>query len=246
MKFTVERMKRIFISLLFLLLVTGWGFADQPSKEELQTRYLAACEDAKIAEPGEISTHLTAIVDYNKDLITREKNGQKQVLVVTWTMNYYDQQVGQAVNARGDIWVTVVPELKSFCHALRLQGDSLRLRLNQLLGLPPDVAKTRVVEMWVSPNDLFRPCPDPEITDHEAQLDFPNSMYITVSSDHMKWINDLKALSYTGATPYPWTRLGYTYDWGNPESEIGLSEFVIRKGASIEISSSVETGIYCN
>ncbi len=27
---------------------------------------------------------------------------------------------------------------------------------------------------------------------------------------------------------YPWTRLGYTYDWGNPRNPVGLSEFVLR------------------
>ena len=27
---------------------------------------------------------------------------------------------------------------------------------------------------------------------------------------------------------YPWTRLGYTYDWGNPRNLVGLSEFVLR------------------
>lgn len=27
---------------------------------------------------------------------------------------------------------------------------------------------------------------------------------------------------------WPWTQLGYTYDWGNPKNHVGLSEFVIR------------------
>jgi hypothetical protein len=27
---------------------------------------------------------------------------------------------------------------------------------------------------------------------------------------------------------YPWTRLGYSYDWGNPKNPVGLSEFVLR------------------
>jgi hypothetical protein len=99
--------------------------------------------------------------------------------------------------------------------------------------------------MWVSPNDLFRPSPDPEISDHEAELDFPESRrYVTVSQSHRKWINDLIQTSY-GPDGYPWTRLGYTYDWGNPADEIGLSEFVIRSGATITVKAVTGTLGYC-
>jgi hypothetical protein len=44
---------------------------------------------------------------------------------------------------------------------------------------------------------------------------------------------------------YPWTQLGYTYDWGNPESEVGLSEFVIRKGSTVVIKSVSNLDEYC-
>ena len=27
---------------------------------------------------------------------------------------------------------------------------------------------------------------------------------------------------------FPWTRLGYTYDWGKPDNHVGLSEFILR------------------
>jgi len=47
------------------------------------------------------------------------------------------------------------------------------------------------------------------------------------------------------AKGYPWTRLGYTYDWGNPDSEVGLSEFVITAGATIKIENVYETAAYC-
>lgn len=44
--------------------------------------------------------------------------------------------------------------------------------------------------------------------------------------------------------PYPWTRLGYTYDWGNAKSRVGLSEFVIRKGARLTVHSVSTTEGY--
>ncbi|MCX5839251.1 MAG: hypothetical protein NTW71_12160 [Deltaproteobacteria bacterium] len=42
--------------------------------------------------------------------------------------------------------------------------------------------------------------------------------------------------------PYPWPRFGYTYDWGNPEKSIGLSEFVIhgKKADGSEVSVGIK------
>jgi hypothetical protein len=44
---------------------------------------------------------------------------------------------------------------------------------------------------------------------------------------------------------YPWTRLGYTYDWGNPESEVGLSEFVVAAGSTVSIEAVSDNETYC-
>jgi hypothetical protein len=44
---------------------------------------------------------------------------------------------------------------------------------------------------------------------------------------------------------YPWTRLGYTYDWGNPESEVGLSEFVVAAGSMVGIEAVSDNETYC-
>lgn len=42
------------------------------------------------------------------------------------------------------------------------------------------------------------------------------------------WFANQTRYSYTAdANPYPWTRLGYTYDWGSG-NHVGLSEFVVR------------------
>ncbi len=40
---------------------------------------------------------------------------------------------------------------------------------------------------------------------------------------------------------YPWTRLGYTYDWGGGGNEYGLSEFLIRKDAVVEVEFTLTT-----
>ena len=216
------------------------------SEDELRQAYSRAVKDAEIAEPAEISQELIPIVDHNPHLIWQGKRGGSRILVVTWTSPPKNDDKTASRKAEYDVWVTVAPELKNFCRKLNLSSRKLTLRLEQLLGLPPNSRKTVFKEIWVDPGDLFRPSPDPEITDREAGLDFPKSdKFLTVDNNHICWFNKTRGNSYSNGG-YPWTRLGYTYDWGNPTSEIGLSEFVIKKGAPIAIHAVVSVDAYCN
>jgi len=218
------------------------------SEDELQQAYLMAVKDAEKAEPAEISRRLTPIVDHNPDLIWQGKRGESRLLVVTLTApDRYDEKAPDQ-KAKDHVWVTVAPELKNFCQKLNLPSEKLTLRLKQLLGLPQKPLEREIVEIWVDPGDLFRPSPDPEVTDREAELDFPRSNnFMTVAQDHKNWFNTTRDKIYdVNNHGYPWTRLGYTYDWGNPESEIGLSEFVIQKGAPMKIHWAAKVDKYCD
>ena len=214
------------------------------SSNDPQQAYSQAIRDAAVAEPDEISKNLVAIIPSNDALQWNRATGE--VLVVTWTSwDGYDDHVGGSMPLAREVWITVVPEMVAFCREQQIEPSQVTLRLEQVLGLPPGNGKTKFVEMWVAPDDLFRPAPDPAISDHEAELDFPvSNRFVTISKDYQQWFNDLARTSY-GANGYPWTRLGYTYDWGNPESEIGLSEFVIRSGAVVKIHSVTGTSDYC-
>ncbi len=119
--------------------------------------------------------------------------------------------------------------MKSF----NVDASQVKLRVEQLLGLPANTKNTHIVEFWVNPNDLFRPAPDREISDKTAQIVFTNFS----DSLYQKWYSDNVFASYYMGKSYPWTRLGYTYDWGNSKTEIGLSEFVIWRGSTIHIVS---------
>lgn len=219
--------------------------SEAASPEALQQAYLQAVQDAATVEPQEISKNLIPIVETNTDLVWEGQPGSRRVLVLTWTSwNGYDDKMGQSIVTTRETWVTAAPGLKNFCTHYAADSAKLTLRLEQLLGLPPNNGKTKFVEMWVTPQDLFRPAPDPEISDQEAGLTFPQSKFLTVSEAYVSWFNDLSSQSY-GENGYPWTRLGYTYDWGNPNSEVGLSEFVINTGATIEIEGVTNTQEYC-
>ncbi|MGZ7096503.1 MAG: hypothetical protein ACXVHU_08550, partial [Methanobacterium sp.] len=131
------------------------------------------------------------------------------------------------------------PQLKDYFKLHPVPDQYQRLRVAQLLGLPPDSKNTYFAEIWVNPQDLFRPSADNEINDTNAQLDFPNS----TDPDYKIWFDDNIIYSYY-PKKLPWTRLGYTYDWGNPFSHIGLSEFVLKNNSQIGVKSVQMTNDY--
>ena len=237
--------KRFTLFLLLSCLFSACA-AQSPAlyQADLQKAYHSAIVDAQIAEPSEISNTLVAILPSNDKLVWKNRDDAQNamLLVVTWTnYNGYDDKIGQSLQLSKEVWVTTAPEIKNFCK--KLNGNR-SLRLEQLLGLPPKAGKTKFVEMWVKPGDLFRPSADPEISDCEAETEFrKSSKYVMVSDDYVKWFNELKMQSYS-ANGYPWTRLGYTYDWGNNHRHIGLSEFVIMPGATVEINAISSTMDY--
>ena len=205
---------------------------------DLAALYAAAVADAAVADTDEVYDKLISISESNTSL---DFDAEGRVLVVTWTSwNGYDDGVGADTTVGVDVWVTTTPEVQTMCSSLDLDADALTLRLEQHLGLPAGTGKDRFVQLRVHPEDLFRPSPDPEVTDSVASLDFPAE----VSQDHKDWIDGLMASSY-GEDGYPWTRLGYTYDWAPGASEIGASEFVIRSGSTVGVDSVQSLAEYC-
>jgi len=236
-----QRFLMLIIALLFPVLlmmpIVGCTTAD-PTDAELQATYRNAVIDARITEPDEICRNLEAIVYYNPDLIWEGQPKTSRVLLLTWTSwDGYNDKAGESMIASREIWAVIPKELMDFYKQnCSLSGNNLVLRLEQLYGLPPHNGKKWFVEIWANPDDISRPSPDPEITDYEAELDFPK----WVDTQYRDWFNELKSASY-GENGYPWTRLGYTYDWGNPKSEIGLSEFIIISGSNVKIQSVTDT-----
>lgn len=195
--------------------------------------YLAAVADARVPTAAKIDKNLTAIVSYNPNLLWDGAVGASRVKMVALTRNYYDNYEGRDyVLGFGELWVTVAPELQRFFQG-QPAAPSMR-RLEQLLGLPPDNGYTRIVEFWVNPSDMFRPSPDPEISDTVAELDFPQGSRTVVADSYRAWFAQTKHDRYDTAQPYPWTQLGYTYDWGSAD-HMGLSEFVIEKGSTVGV-----------
>lgn len=234
--------------LLVVLLLAACSAQRGPDADQLRNRYLGAIRDAATAEPWEVSRRLRAVMPYTPGLVWRGEPGASEVLVVTWTRSRsFDDEEDQEIQLPTGRWVTLAPEVQDFCRDYKPAGGvGLELRLEQLLGLPPQIGKDRFVEFWVFPDDLMRPCPDPEITDTQCGLVFPGpAEVISVSEEYRAWFEDYHSTSY-GDDGYPWTRLGYTYDWGNPRTEVGLSEFIIRAGSKVTVRGVQSNSEYCD
>ena len=219
---------------------------DVLAPDAAEAAYRAAIRDAETADVGEISTQLTPITPANDALIRRDTASERRLLVVTWgSATALSGAPGDTVTASDDVWITVAPQVQNACRTMGRTGAALDLRLSQLLGLPPDSGYDRFYSLWVDPADLFRPCPDPEISDRECERSLPASeRFLTVAPSHQRWFQALRQSTY-GPDGYPWTRLGYTYDWHPATDAFGLSEFVVRPGATVEIEAITPVAAYC-
>ncbi len=243
------RIIRTGLLLLFVPALVGCQSAGPAaSNSDPTAQYRAAIEDAKAASPSEIVTTLTPLVPHNDNLVWRTTgDSTRQVLVVTWggSDTLPAAAAGDTLAPETDVWVTAVPKMRTFCRRLDRRGDALGRRLAQRLGLPPDANYTRFVELWVRPADLVRPCPDPEVSDRECELSSPVPPdHVRISEDHREWFRTLKRTSY-GPEGYPFTGLGYTYDWNPRTDEVGPSEFVLRPGKTAVVRDVQPTEAYC-
>lgn len=234
-------MKRIFYSLLLLALSLNqslWAQTNQPAL------YRNAVKDAMYPETDEIDTTLVALSPDNQKLQRKMINGEEHILMVTWKSTNYYPDSGAYNTGKYQIWVTASPQLKE--RMKKEKAANPELRLKQLLGLPPNGKYTIFVEFWVKPGDMFRPCPDKEVTDNRCNTCFTGKD--SLDTAYISWVNQTRISRYYACelySQYPWTALGYTYDW-NPANKThrGLSEFVIDVNKTIYVNKIYTTEDY--
>lgn len=225
----------------WLIITIAWlsGCATLP--QDPATAYNRAVTDAAVAEESEISDRLFAINSANQALQWRDG----KVLVVTWKSqpsfdDNYKEQAQTSLEEKFITWVTAVPQVQEFCRDYVQQNPqgNLDLRLKQYLGLKPDSHYDVFVELWVDPADLFRPCVDPEIHDAGCELEFAAEAKPQVEkiADYAAFYKNLYFKSFRSRPGVPWTGLGYTYDWSNPHSRVGASEYILRPGSPYQSS----------
>jgi len=155
----------------------------------------------------------------------------------------------------GDTWVTIVPEIQTKCRSFT--GD-VAMQLREVLGLPPDHEIPNIFVMRVKPADIFRPTPDPtpwtlcpcgnplkESCTFAAEVECGNRFPKDVAVSHQQWIASTTMSVHRMPNGYPWTHLGYTFNWASERDIYGASEYIVRKGAEVKISPKVSPEEYC-
>lgn len=213
---------------------------------------------------------LQDITPENKALIWKGEPGASQVLVTTFSKSAYysNLQPGQTIPAAVDLWVVPAPQMYTEIRAEDPLGAALapKLAASQYLGLPPRNTNDAVVSLWVSPATLLRPAIDPRTDTHELETSFPLTLQnvpltpapvlpkdppgpgFSSVPDYAAWFLDRQSVIYNftvSGGPYPWTGLGYTYNW-NPAAPdvVGASEFVIPRGSPVTFRDVTPVGEY--
>lgn len=202
--------------------------------DSIETQYTASVTDAMTAENDEIRP----LIDLVKEdpLVTWDEKGER-VLLLSWH-KYPDSYVdGSSITLDyGPVWTFTDKEITAWYKENKNGITDWDMRLRQLIGLKPDSQYTHMTAFWASPNDIVRPAYCQDITHDDMATSFQEEP----SDDFHTWFNgNIISSYYEGA--YPWTRLGYTYDWGNKEDEYGLTEFLIKEKAPVTIEFTKTT-----
>lgn len=216
---------------LVALVVSGCSGADRLLDEvSLDARYAAAISDAAVFEPGEVAP-LPAIT---ADSMT----------VVSWVPERYrgSYPVGQTVGFDWNVWVTAVPQLQERCRTVPYDSSAAYLTVQQYLGLPVTTGARFIATFRVATADLFRPCADPSMTSTACGETFPDG----TSEAHKAWIATQSLTAYQRPNGFPWTRLGYTYDWSTPSANVGAFEYVVKPNGSIRVVAADTPEAYCS
>lgn len=203
----------------------------------------------------------------SKNVHTLSQLGTGPEQFIVWT-DYPSYQPNNHYVMPINLFVTRIDEMKSACHKLARVTSSSKLqdKINQLLGLPETNKPRRFVQLTMNveqPNNgvlanysnttvgqaLFRPCGNPDVHAAACGTDFADG----VTDEFKLWIYQKTRQSYHESTVdpatqqihygYPWTDLGYTYNWGT-NNHVGLTEFVVKKGAEVQVQQQADGSAY--
>jgi hypothetical protein len=244
--------------LVLLLVACAPKQAPLPAPVAAVDPYVASLEDAAFPLPAEVVSDLLTLTRDNPDLVWDDAG---RVLVTSWTRSrfYADPayQPGHAFPLYGETWFTAGAEVAEACAGL--SGDAAALRVEQLLGLPPGGGRDVFLRVWIDPSTLFRPCFQPDVTQASCPIADPVKVSDggTVSwscanlepGSHAAWLCSTWVARYGVSDPqqrYPWTALGYTYDWApDAPDPRGATELVAPAGTTVVFHELVPNDQLC-
>ena len=241
--------------LIIVSLITAHAGAESSRRQrEIARQYRQAVRRTAVVTQTKVPTDLVPLTPDNPNLVWN--TDKSKVLVVAWKSQYsYDHYIApytQTSSSEANVlWVTPAPYIHEFCHRYftrhpQVGPKGFDMRLKQRLGLNPAWEYDVFVELWVSPEDLFRPCVDPETNDSSCNLDFGSvTPHVKNIADYPAFYKNLYFMDYRRPPGLPWTGMGYTCDWLNGQNREGESEFIISPSSRYEIKGAVPTREYC-
>lgn len=205
-----------------------------PAARTAQQLYDAAVRDAVFADEDEIMPLVS--LDKEDSQVTWNDAGDR-VLLLTWN-NYPDSYpAGETVTLEwGTVWAFTGWEIMD---KYAEEADTVTdwdMRLKQIIGFPPDSEHSTFTGIWVRPEDVRRPAYRTYPSADEMDTKFDED----ADEDFKEWFDGNIIWSYFDSA-YPWTRLGYTYDWAGNGTEYGLTEFLVNQGAEVEVAFTEST-----
>ncbi len=203
----------------------------EPSVSE-DVLYRQSIDYLMLKRTGEVYQDLSPLD--SRDQRLRWKDGK--VLMYCLTPYASSYPLGESVRTSwGEIWLVPEYQMLDFAQKTGLTGAALQGRLEKYLGLPLSSKKKSLVGLWVDPQQLFRPTKEADLTGLAAASGLPAKE----KSEHYGWFVNNIATSYFGASEFPWTRLGYTFDWGNPSSTVGANEYVLKANSDVLVEKVI-------
>lgn len=191
------------------------------TENSLEQLWNNAIQDAAYSNDNEIMPLVTLTAEDKNVQWNKEKNA---VLLGTYQKFSFSGNENKPFPAwKKPIWAVSVLELKKWYEKNKSSTDNWQLRLAQVFGLPADAGYEHFCLFWVKPEFVIRPA---YVTDVTQQM--KNGMHHIQDAEYKKWFEENYMYSNV-IGHFPWTRLGYSYDWGNPEQEYGLTEFLIQQ-----------------
>ena len=221
-----------------------------PSAIALAIAFAAAFASAhaiKIAMPSAVigsDLYENAVMDVVKaeadeimPLLTIDEVSE-EVLLITFH-RYPDSypKGGEVTLEWGEIWTFTASEIKEWFGQNNGGVTDWDLRFKQLIGLPAEKEYTHFTALWVSPDDIIRPAYSTDIYSTEMATELSED----ADESYRTWFESNIVDSYFSAGNYPWTRLGYTYDWADTVSDYGLTEFLVLSDSTVKVEFTLTT-----
>lgn len=163
-------------------------------------------------------------------LVTIDEN-VSEVLLITFHRYPDSYPDGETVKLEwGEVWCVTLAEINDWYDLNNGGVTDWNLRFKQLIGLPSDSGHTHFTAMWVSTDDMIRPAYLTDIYSSEMTT----SLSDNIDVDYREWFEDTMIRLYSNSR-YPWTRLGYTYDWADTDNAYGLTEFLVLEDSSVTV-----------